>query len=288
MKRREFMTALTGAATVYLSHGSLAQQTTAANLMSAPIDLAGNWGHMVPRAVKLVLGRMRQACLEGVPLLPDRQPQRIRVELRASGSPAIWLHPNEADLAWIIVNIGERDWSKLAYQFGHELGHVVANSWGPDARPGGPSQWLEETLVETFSLYGLGRLATRWRASPPFAGDNRFGDALAGYREDIIRRYETLAEQQGLTQDAASWFAGHRRGIEASTVAPYGQALSLTILVEYERSTDAIAALGALNRWPERANIEVEDYLVQWERSCADLRLSSVLPARLREVLGIG
>src|ERR1700720_4434692 len=57
------------------------------------------------------------------------------------------------------VDIGEGDWSKLAYQFGHELGHVMANSWQPHAKPKVPCQWLEEALVEALSTLarGIGR-----------------------------------------------------------------------------------------------------------------------------------
>jgi hypothetical protein len=290
MKRREFIAIMPGTATLSFTRKALAQQSSATpapppTLLFAPIELAGDWNSMPPRAVKLVIGRMRQACLEGARLVSDSQPLRLRVDRHNSGSPAVWLHPDESDLAWIIVNIGERDWSKLAYQFGHELGHVMANSWQRDAKPGGPSQWLEEAMAEALSLYALGRLATRWRVSPPFAGDNRFGDALASYREDMIRRYETLAEQQGLTQGAASWFAGHRREIEASGVDPYGQSFSLTILAEYERGSENIEALGALNRWSQRANIKVKEYLSLWEKSCADVQVSSALPTRLRELL---
>jgi hypothetical protein len=31
---------------------------------------------------------------------------------------ALWIH---RETAWIIVDIGARDWCNLAYQFGHEL-----------------------------------------------------------------------------------------------------------------------------------------------------------------------
>jgi hypothetical protein len=54
----------------------------------------GREGHMLPRSADQVVERMRHACLDGVRLLSDRQP------------------------------ISFQDWSKLAYQFGHELGHV--------------------------------------------------------------------------------------------------------------------------------------------------------------------
>ena len=111
---------------------------------------------------------------------------RLRVDEHTSGPPSVWLHPDGSTTAWIIVDIGERDWSKLAYQFGHELGHVAANSRQADAKPAPPCQWLEEAMVEAFSLRGLGRLAKDWKQNPPFAGDNVFGDAIAEYRQNII------------------------------------------------------------------------------------------------------
>ncbi|MDX8500633.1 hypothetical protein RFM99_19690 [Mesorhizobium sp. VK4C] len=76
---------------------------------------------------------------------------------------------------------------KLAYQFGHELGQVLANSWQQDAKPAPPCQWLEEGLVEAVSLHGLRRFAKDWKENPPSAGDNAFGDSIGKYSEDIIR-----------------------------------------------------------------------------------------------------
>src|SRR5712692_3274195 len=93
------------------------------SLLKAPLELAGAWPSSPPEAVIRVLARMREACLFGVKLVSDRQPDRLRVDNHADGLPAIWLHTDPADTAWIIVNIGPHDWSKLAYQFGHELGH---------------------------------------------------------------------------------------------------------------------------------------------------------------------
>ena len=120
-------------------------------LLSAPIEMAGDWDRMIPGSAAKVVERMRAACLADVRLVSDRQPRALRVDEHRSGLPSIWLHPGQAaDTAWIIVDIGERDWSKLAYQFGHELGHVLANSWRPDARPASPCQWIEEALVEAF------------------------------------------------------------------------------------------------------------------------------------------
>ena len=98
-------------------------------------------------------------------------------------------------MAWIIVDIGERDWSKLAYQFGHELGHVLANSWGPDSKPRNPCQWLEEALVEAFSLRGLDKLADSWEQRPPFTNDAPFSESIRQYRRRMIEKYEKIAAE---------------------------------------------------------------------------------------------
>src|SRR5712675_536419 len=66
----------------------------AKTLLSAPIELAGDWGHMIPRAADQVVERMRHACLDGVRLLSDRQPTRLRVHEHASGSPACEIRNN--------------------------------------------------------------------------------------------------------------------------------------------------------------------------------------------------
>ena len=186
----------------------------AKTLLSAPIELAGDWGHMLPRSADQVVERMRHSCLDGIRLVSDRQPTRLRVDEHASGSPAVWLHPDGSSMAWIIVDIGERAWAQLAYQFGHELGHVMANSWQPHAKPTKPCQWLEEALVEAFSLRGLGRLAESWKLDPPFANDSEFGKAIAHYRQNIIQRYAKIAEEQGSNRDFGTWFADHRGEIE--------------------------------------------------------------------------
>ncbi|WP_292121566.1 hypothetical protein [Mesorhizobium sp.] len=255
-------------------------------LATAPIELAGDWGRMLEGAAVQVVERMRQACFDGVRLLSDRQPTRLRVEEHTTGPPAIWLHPDGSGMAWTIVDIGERDWSKLAYQFGHELGHVFANSWEADAKPAPPCQWLEEAMVEAFSLRGLRRLAKSWKQDPPFAGDNAFGDAIAEYRRNIIKSYEALADSQGLG-DPAAWFAGHRNEIEVPRLNPFAQAMSLTILAEYERVPQSVEAVGALNRWPGRSGIPVAQYLHRWKGSCAELHVSPYLPLRLGELLRI-
>jgi hypothetical protein len=257
-------------------------------LNSAPIELAGAWGRMLPGAAENVLERMRSACLEGVRLLSERQPDRIRVDEHPSGPPAIWLHRDESRTAWIIVDIGERAWSQLAYQFGHELGHVLANSWQSYGKPGGPCQWLEESLVEAFSLRGLGKLASSWKRDPPFPKDNAYGAAIASYRHDVEEKYRKLAAGQGGAGNLAEWYRRHRPRIEAGDgLNEFAQAASLQILEIYERTPNSVEAIGALNRWPGRSHLPLTEYLREWGASCGEIGASTELVDFLRKKLAV-
>jgi hypothetical protein len=249
-------------------------------LASAPIELAGTWGRMIPHSAELVVEYMRRACLEGVRLVSDRQPTRLRVDEHGSGPPAVWLHPDESTTAWVIVDIGEQAWSQLSYQFGHELGHVLANSWQPHDKPGGSCQWIEEALVEAFSVRGLGKLATRWNEGPPFANDNAYGDAIRSYREDVLQQYQRLGTGQGGLSDLRAWYDRHRPAIEAGDgLNAFAKAASVVILSAYETNPACVEGLGALNRWPGRARLALADYLRQWKASCQELEASADLPA---------
>jgi hypothetical protein len=256
------------------------------SLLSASLELGGSWKSSPADAVLRVLSRMREVSLAGVRLLSDRQPGKIRVDNHASGSPAMWLHNDQTNVAWIIVDIGTDDWSKLSYQFGHELGHTLCNSWNAQSQPHTPCQWLEESMVEAFSIRGLGRLAASWESDPPFAGDAAFGSAIREYRGNLIKNYMG-AKAQISDAEFASWFRASRSALEQSALSGIEGQLIVRVVSELERDIACVEDLGALNRWPSRSGVPLEDYLRLWERSCTEVHASGRLPARLRSLLGL-
>jgi hypothetical protein len=255
-------------------------------LLSASLELGGSWKSSPADAVLRVLSRMREVCLAGVRLLSDRQPERIRVDNHASGSPAIWLHGDRTNVAWIIVDIGTDDWCKLSYQFGHELGHVLCNSWNADSQPHAPCQWLEESMVEAFSIRGLGLLAASWERNPPFAGDAAFGSAIREYRANLIKNYGGAGVQES-DAEFVSWFRASRSALERSALSGIEGKLIVRIVSELERDITCVEDLGALNRWPSRSGVPLEDYLKLWETSCTEVHALGRLPARLQSLLGV-
>jgi hypothetical protein len=253
-------------------------------LLLAPLELAGDWRETPPHAVMRVVSRLRDMSLSGFALLSDRQPTAIRVESRVDGYPAIWLHGEDADLAWLLVVIGTCDWCQLAYQFGHELGHVLCNSWDRLAVPSAPCQWLEESLAEAFTIRTLGLLAASWERDPPFENDAGFAETIRRYRVELIKKYEARAPDES----CAAWFrkarvALDRQGGESSAEGP----ATLEILAELDKGHGSVADLGALNRWPARSGAPLEDYLTLWEQSCAEIGAPGRLPMMLRQALGL-
>jgi hypothetical protein len=258
------------------------------SLATVPLELHGDWGASLPVAAMAVMERMRAACLSGVPLRSDRQPTALRVDNHLSGPPAIWLHFDDSRTAWIIVDIGERQWCRLAYQFGHELGHVLCNSWQPDARPQPPCQWIEEILVETFSIRGLARLADDWARDPPFSGDQAYAAAIRSYRQDLVDAGSREAAVQGVVgADLSEWFHVHRDELENGGLAGQARPATPTILAAYEADPACVADLGALNRWKKRSSVSITEYLRLWRRSCQTIGTGGTLPELLARSFGV-
>ena len=291
MKRRTFLWH-GGALIVYLPqliNDALAQsRSPQMTLLSVPLELGGEWGGSPRNDAMAVISRMREVCLSGVRLLSDRQPAKLRVDEHTSGLPHIWLHSENPETAWIVVDIGALDWCKLAYQFGHELGHVLCNSWQFQSKPKLPSQWLEEALVEAFSIRGLRLLADSWEQRPPFPHDAAFADAIRKYRQTLIEKYRKPAGEP-LALDMCAWLRRNRDALDhAGGVGEIEGPEILRIVAELEGDKACVEDLGAVNRWPARSEVPVEEYFRLWQASCVEIHAPGRLPARLSRSLCLG
>jgi hypothetical protein len=258
-----------------------------ASLRSVSLDLSGDWGNSSEATAALVVSRMREVSLSRIALLSDRQPQRLDVDAHTSGYPHIELDHKPTDAAFIAVDVGTRAWAQLAYQFGHELGHVLCNSWAAGSAPQPPCQWLEEAMVEAFSLRGLGRLADSWAREPPIAGSAAYGPAIRTYRDNQVARYRTAAGSEP-TPDLPGWFRANRGALDGMNgLYPVEGPAIVAILGEFEGDSGCVADLGAVNRWPQRSAVPIEQYLRLWQASCAEIKSPGRMPGRLRAMLGV-
>ena len=262
-------------------------EPSSVTLLNAPLEVTGDWGKSPPSSAATVISRMREVSLAGVRLLSDRQPSGLRVEDRTSGPPYMWLHHHPSRVAWIRVDVRGNYWCQLAYQFGHELGHVLDNFWDPDSEPRPPCQWLEEDLAEAFSLRGLGKLADSWEQRPVF-NDAPYANAIRQYRRNVIENYEKIASTQMGDSGVADWFREHRSALEKQVGFPGpGAAAIPSMLHELEADPRSIEDIGAMNRWPEKTGVPIEQYMRLWEKSCKDIGATGGLPKRIVDLLDL-
>ncbi len=129
-----------------------------------------------------MLRSVRDCCLAGVEAGEPEAPHAIAaVGIPGYPNPQCPAIPLAGRVAPVILCVSGCLWSKLAYQFGHELGHVVANNWGGRANTLPPSHWLEEVLVEAFGLAGMLAMARRWSVDAPYPNWVGYAPSLGRY-----------------------------------------------------------------------------------------------------------
>lgn len=240
------------------------------SLPTCPIAIEGEFP-TASGAVHTVAEAIRHACFAGLAICPSEQPAVIAIRNSPTSTPAIWLQTADPTRAVIIVNIGEAAWSQFGYQLGHELGHVLCNSWKWGQRPLLPSQWIEESLAEAFALVALARLATNWSESPPFPGDAAYGRAIAAYRDDLVAEYRRRAAAVSL-QDREALAGGSKK---------LSETLVLALMTAMLQAPETRADLGALNLWPERGAVSPPRFAEEWRASCKRGATPCVLPGEL-------
>jgi hypothetical protein len=141
-------------------------------------------------------------------------------------------------------------------------------------------------MAEAFSLRTLGLLAASWERNPPFAGDAAFANAIREYRASVVAKY-TKASDPAADSDLGAWFGQQRSALDSSALTEIAGPMIRRIATEFESDKACVEDLGALNRWPERSGIPIEEYLSRWQASCAEVHAAGHLPARLKTVLNL-
>lgn len=157
----------------------------------------------------------------------------------------------------------DRRWAQFAYQFAHELCHVLSNyeeSVGADTTK--YNQWFEEALCETASLYTLRSLAARWEASDPAPEWAAHASALRDYAERLIGEgHRQLPAGTAL----AAWL---RQNEERLRHDPYlrekNEVIANLLLPLFERDPENWETLRYLNLDPADARNTLRQYLHNW------------------------
>ena len=151
-------------------------------------------------------------------------------------------------------------WARYAYQFAHEMGHILANC---DHRKPGQNLWFEEALCETSSLYMLSRMHHAWETAPPYPNWKDWGIHFDDYLNTLLaerarRLPPDITMKQWLAANLPELQKQDRLTERSKLVAAY----LFPIFQDYPAGWQT---LNSINTDPADAGLPFDAYLAAWK-----------------------
>ena len=171
---------------------------------------------------------------------PDRQLPPILVEPK--GGPIVLHRRGQAGELLVRLDTGDRLWAQHAYQFSHELCHILCNfSDGPTA-----NLWFEESLCEVASLFALRQMAEAWQTAPPYPNWKSYSASLFGYADERLTGGKL---PPGIT--LAAWYRDQAERLAAEpTNRERNQVAAVSLLPLFEAQPAHWQSIAWLNALP--------------------------------------
>ena len=158
------------------------------------------------------------------------------------------------------VFLAARDdyWCQFAYQFSHELCHVLSDY---ERLREGRNGWFHEAICELASVFTLRRMAERWLTCPPFSGRSDYAGSLASYAEDLLSQ-EDRRLPTGVT--LSKWLLSEEGSLrEDRYLRDKNAVVAYSLLPIFESEP---AGWNAIRRLPASSAMFM-DYLLEWHAS---------------------
>lgn len=234
--------------------------TSSSSAFGVDIRVEGDgWGSATREEVETLLQAVADELVDG----PNPVFAHPIVVTQGGDGPVALFAPGSAGEHRIRVSARDRAWAQYAYQFGHELCHVMAGHTAHAADPARRRhQWFEEALCEAAGLYALRSMAARWRDEAPYPAWEDYAPVLAAYAERLLAEPH---RQLPAGESAAQWLSSR---VQALSDDPYRRAdnevVANLLLQRFEASPEHWVALYSLNRDDASQTRGVGDYLRQW------------------------
>src|SRR5262249_46932134 len=143
------------------------------------------WGNGRPQDIQKVL---ESAAAELLCYFPERRIPLIRV-VHAVDCPRI-LYERGKDGEYIIqLSAKDRFWAQYAYQFAHELCHLLSNyDRSYENRKAPENGWFDESLCELASMFVVRKMGDTWETTPPYENWRSFARELRRYADDLLTK----------------------------------------------------------------------------------------------------
>ena len=111
----------------------------------------------------------------------------VRTTPRLDDDPITLYRSSMEEPFTILLPARGRRWSQFAYQFSHELCHVLSDY---ERLRDGRNNWFHEALCELASIFTIRRMAEAWPKSPPYCNWAKYSQSLTSYAEGLLAQDE--------------------------------------------------------------------------------------------------
>lgn len=170
--------------------------------------------------------------------------------------PLVAFDRGENDTYKVLLNVKGRLWARFAFQFSHEMCHILANYRDV------PNQqmWFEEAICEAASLYSLRKMGGSWKVTPPYPNWKSYADSLTKYADDRIAGATPIE-----SDDLVEWYERHRTMLgKTATNRELNLVAAIKLLEIFERYPNGWKSVRSLNRGDPTENRSLDAYLAGW------------------------
>ena len=180
-----------------------------------------------------------------------------------------------------LIWISARDtyWCQYAYQFSHELCHVLVNF---DRTKHHRHRWFEESLCELAALFVLIRMSERFRHCPPpeVFGAAEFAPHFAAYAHSIAGGVPVVSRA-----NLPAWLSGNLPALEGHDAhRDLNRTVAVAMLDSFLEDESLWRDCAALNRWDARADASFADHLDSWTAHLLTMKRAVRTPRVVRDL----
>jgi len=169
----------------------------------------------------------------------------------------------------VALSAQDTHWAQYAFQFAHELSHVLANYANSHRLVRYPPQvnfWLEESLCETASLFALRAMSRSWRSSPPYPAWGSYAPWFDNYVEQRLAQPQY---QLPVGKPFLVWFRENQTVLrQDSTTWDRNTIVATQLLPIFEAEPSGWESLVFLNRGSHQTTESLEQRLAEWRSQC--------------------
>ena len=215
-----------------------------------------DWGSACPFDVERLLTSVAEDLF---PLTEKKNWNSILVGKSSTG-PIVLFQRGKKGEYLVNLNANDQFWCRYAFQFAHEIGHIICGFNERSHR----NLWFEESICEVFSLYALHSLSDRWERCPPYPNWQEYAQEFSKYAEKRMTRH-SLTEGKKFSD----WYLKNVHSLSMDSSNHSGHSKIATKLYPlFLSNAHSWSSCVYLNDQNATESKNFRNYLLDWKENC--------------------